>query len=149
MSHKSQEKNMRKLADLLGRDLSYIWGERESGPNGAKKQFLSTGTAFLRALGKDLGLADAKASSNPGGIAVSGECTLMGMWQGNGLHVELSQPCYDRERVLLYRTIRHSKDYTGGRNLYLTRRDLAEMSYPDLLFLLASLREEGVHERAA
>ena len=149
MSLKSQEKNMRKLAELLGQDLSYIWGERESGPNGAKKQFLNTGTAFLRALGKDLGLRDAKASSNPGGIAVSGDCSLIGMWQTNGLYVQLSQPCYDRERVLLYRTVRHNKDYTGGRNLYLTRRDLAEMSYPDLLFLLASLREEGVHERAA
>ena len=149
MSHRSQEKNMRKLAELLGRDLSYIWGERESGPNGAKKQFLNTGTAFLRALGKDLGLTDAKASSNPGGIAVSGDCTLIGMWHTNGLYIRLSQPCCDRERVLLYRTVRHSKDYTGGRSLYLTRRDLAEMSYPDLLFLLASLREECAHKRAA
>ena len=149
MSHKSQEKNMRKLAGLLSQDLSYIWGERESGPNGAKKQFLSTGRTFLRELGKDLGLRDAKASARPGGIAVSGDCTLIGMWQTNGLYVQLSQPCFDRERVLLYRTIRHSRDYTGGRNLYLTRRDLAEMSYPDLLFLLASVREEGAHERAA
>ena len=51
--------------------------------------------------------------------------------------------------VLLYRTIRHSKDYTGGRNLFLTRRDLAEMSYLDLLFMLAALREESAYERAA
>lgn len=149
MSHKSQEKNMRKLAELLGQDLSYIWGERESGPNGAKKQFLRTGTAFLRALGKDLGLRGTETRSNPGGIAVSGDCSLIGMWQTNGLYVHLSQPCCDRERVLLYRTVRHNKDYTGGRNLFLTRRDLEEMSYPDLLFLLAGLREEGVHERAA
>lgn len=149
MSHKSQEKNMRKLAELLDRDLSYIWGERESGPNGAKKQFLNTGTAFLRALGKDLGLRDAKASSNPGGIAVSGESTLMGMWQTNGLYVQMSQPCSGRENVVLYRTIRHSKDYSGGHNNFLTLRDLAEMSYLDLLFTLAALREEGCHERAA
>lgn len=149
MSHKSQEKNMRKLAELLGQDLSYIWGDRESGPNGAKKQFLNTGKTFLQALGKDLGLRDASASSNPGGIAVSGESTLIGMWQSNGLYVQLSQPCFDRERVLLYRTVRHSKDYSGGRSLYLTRRDLAEISYPDLLFLLASLREESAYERAA
>lgn len=149
MSHKSQEKNMRKLAELLGQDLSYIWGDRESGPNGAKKQFLNMGKTFLRALGKDLGLRDASASSNPGGIAVSGVSTLIGMWQSNGLYVQLSQPCFDRERVLLYRTVRYSKDYSGGRNLYLTRQDLAEMSYPDLLFLLASLREEGAYERAA
>lgn len=149
MSHKSQEKNMRKLAELLGQDLSYIWGENESGPNGAKKQFLNTGRTFLRALGKDLGLRDAEARSDPGGIAVSGDCILIGMWQTNGLYVHLSQPCCDRERVLLYRTVRHSKDYTGGRSLYLTRRDLAEMSYPDLLSLLAAVREEGGYERAA
>ncbi len=149
MSHKSQEKNMRKLADLLGRDLSYIWGDREGGPNGDKKVFLNTGKVFLRALSKDLGLRDVNVSSNPGGIAVSGESTLMGMWQTNGLYVQLSQPCFDRENVLLYRTIRHSKDYSGGRSLYLTRRDLAEMSYLDLLFMLAALREESVHERAA
>lgn len=149
MSVKSQEKNMRKLADLLGRDLSCIWGEREGGPNGDKKVFLNTGKVFLRALSKDLGLRDAVVKSNPGGIAVSGECTLMGMWESNGLYVQLSQPCFERERVVLYRTIRHNKDYKGGRNLYLTRRDLSEMSYPDLLFLLAALREEGCYERAA
>lgn len=149
MLHKSQEKNMRRLAELLGQDLSYIWGEKESGPNGAKKQFLNTGKVFLRALAKDLGLQDVRVHSEPSGIGESGDCTLMGMWQTNGLYVQLSQPCCDRERVLLYRTVRHNKDYTGGRNLYLTRRDLAEMSYPDLLFLLAALREEGAHERAA
>lgn len=149
MSHKSQEKNMRKLAGLLGRDLSYIWGEREGGPNGDKKVFLNTGKVFLRALAKDLGLQDVSVTSNPGGIAVSGGCTLMGMWQTNGLFVQLSQPCFERENVVLYRAIRHSKDYSGGRSLYLTRRNLAEMSYPDLLFTLAALREEGCHERAA
>ena len=149
MSHKSQEKNMRKLADLLGHDLSYIWGECEGGPNGDKKVFLNTGKVFLWALSKDLGLQEVSVSSNPGGVAVSGESTLMGMWQTNGLYVQLSQPCYDRDRVLLYRTIRHSKDYSGGRNLFLTRRDLAEMSYLDLLFLLAAVREEGAYERAA
>ena len=90
MSHKSQEKNMRKLAGLLGRDLSYIWGEREGGPNGDKKVFLNTGKVFLRALAKDLGLQDVSVTSNPGGIAVSGGCTLMGMWQTNGLYVQLS-----------------------------------------------------------
>lgn len=149
MSHKSQEKNMRRLAQLLGGNLSYLWGERESGSNGDKKVFLNTGKVFLRALAKDLGLRDAEARSNPGGIAVSGECTLMGMWQTNGLYVQLSQLCCGEDNVLLYRTIRHSGDYTGGRNLYLTHRDLAEMSYPDLLFLLAALREEGAHDRAA
>lgn len=149
MSHKSQEKNMRKLADLLGRDLSYIWGERDSGPNGDKKVFLNMGKVFLRALAKDLGLLDSKVSANPGGIAVSGECSLMGMWAHNGLYVQLSQPSYMRENVLLYRTIRHSRDYTGGVNLYLTRRNLETLSYPQLLSVLSAPRKEDPHERAA
>lgn len=92
MSVKSQEKNMRKLAELLGRDLSYLWGDREGGPNGDKKVFLNTGKVFLRALAKDLGLRDAVVRSNAGGIAVSGECTLIGMWESNGLYVQLTQP---------------------------------------------------------
>ena len=149
MSHKSQEKNMRRLTELLGQDLGCIWGKREAGPNGAKKRFLNTGKVFLRALAKDLGLQDARVRSEPSGIGESGDCTLMGMWQTNGLYINLSQFCGNRENVLLYRTICHSEDYSGGYNHFLTLRDLAEMSYLDLLFLLASLREEGCHERAA
>ena len=57
MSVKSQENNMRRLAALLGQDLSYIFGEKESGPNGSKKTFLNVGKVFLRALAKDLGLS--------------------------------------------------------------------------------------------
>ena len=149
MSHKSQEKNMRRLTELLGQDLGYIWGKRESGPNGAKKRCLTTGKVFLRARATDLGLQDARVRSEPSGIGESGDCTLMGMWQTNGLYINLSQFCGNRENVLLYRTICHSEDHSGGYNHFLTRRNLAEMSYPDLLFTLAALREEGYHERAA
>ena len=139
MSVKSQEKNMRKLADLLGRDLSYIWGERESGPNGDKKVFLNTGKMFLRALAKDLGFSEYKVSANPGGIAVSGDCSLIGMWEsGNsGLYIHIGQPCFDRERVMYYRTVRHIKDYSGGHNQFITRRELKNLSYGQLLNLLA------------
>ena len=49
MSNKSQELNMRRLAALLSQDLSYIGGERECGPNGAKRTFLNVGKTFLRA----------------------------------------------------------------------------------------------------
>ena len=150
MSEKSQEKKMRKLADLLSRDLGYIWGENESGPNGDKKVFLNTGKAFLRALAKDLGLRDTKVSANPGGIAVSGDCSLIGMWEDEGIYIQISQPCYDRGRVLLYRTVRHSKDYIGGLNNFLTRYDLAQKSYPQVLDIFLALRKGGAsHERAA
>lgn len=96
MSEKSQEKNVRKLAGLLDRDLSYIWGEKESGPNGDKKIFLNTGKVFLRALAKDLGLRDTKITASPGGIAISGSCFLIGMWEENGIHIQISQSCFSR-----------------------------------------------------
>lgn len=148
MSVKSQETNMRRLAGLLSQDLSYIGGERECGPNGAKKTFLNLGKVFLRALAKDLGLRDAKITANPGGIAVSGDCSLIGMWENNGLYVNLSQPCLGGNHVLLYRTARNIRDYSSGHNNFLTLDDLWQLSYPALLDRLNSLRKEGgVHER--
>ena len=150
MSIKSQEKNMRRLADLLGRDLSYIWGERESGPNGDKKVFLNTGRTFLRALAKDLGLRDVTVSTNPGGMAVSGDCSLIGMWEENGIYIEISQILGRPELSVLYRAVRHSKDYSGGINRWLSQNDLAEMSYPQLVDTFSALRTGGAaHERAA
>ena len=150
MSEKSQEKNMRRLADLLSRDLSYIWGEKESGPNGDKKVCLNTGKTFLRALAKDLGLRDIKVTANPGGIAVSGSCSLIGMWGDNGIYVQIGQPCLGGDYVVLYRTVRHSRDYTGGQNHWLTQDDLAKKSYGQLLEVFSGLRAGGTsYERAA
>ncbi|MEI3521091.1 MAG: hypothetical protein V8Q40_08550 [Anaerosacchariphilus sp.] len=84
MSVKSQESNMRRLSVLLSHDLSYAYGNSECGPNGSNKVFVYVGKAFLRALSKDLGLRDVTVSANPGGIAVSGECSLIGMWETVG-----------------------------------------------------------------
>ena len=147
MSVKSQENNMRRLAELLSQDLGYIGGERECGPNGDKRTFLNLGKVFLRALSRDLGLRDAKVTSNPGGIAVSGDCSLIGMWEDNGIYVNLSQFCSGRY-VLLYRTARNIRDYSGGHNNYLTLNDLRNLPYPALLEKLSTLRKEGgIHER--
>ena len=93
MSFESQQKNMHRLAKLLENDLGYIWGEKESGPNGDKKGFLRLGKVFLRALAEDLGLRDVKVTSNAGGIAVSGECSLYGMWENGGIYVCIGQFC--------------------------------------------------------
>ena len=100
MSVKSQETNMRRLAGLLSQDLGYIWGEREAGPSGAKKTFLNLGKVFLRALARDLGLREAKITSDSGGIAVSGGCDLIGMWENGGIYKIGRASC--RERVCLY-----------------------------------------------
>ena len=141
MSVKSQENNMRRLADLLGQDLSYIWGEKESGPNGAKRTFLNVGRAFLRALAKDLGLRDAKITSNAAGIAVSGDCTLMGMWENGGIYVNIAQPACGGELVLCYRSIRHLRDYSGGYNHWVNLENLRSGNYEQLLLTLSSLRK--------
>lgn len=149
MSIQSQETSMRKLARLLGHDLGYIQGERESGPNGDKSTFLREGKAFLRALGKDLGLRDVKVTANAGGIAVSGECTLIGMWADRGIYVCIEQPCNMGESILLFRTVRHMRDFKGGHNNFVSRRELARMSYTELLTRLLSVRKETWDERAA
>lgn len=149
MSFKSQEANMRRLAELLSHDLGYIWGEREGGPNGDKKTFLNVGKTFLRALGKDLGLRDVKVVSNAGGIAVSGECTLIGMWEDSGIYISIQQPYCMGQDLLLYRTVRHVKDYKGGYNNFVGRRELSRMSYAELLNRLLALRKVVSYERAA
>lgn len=150
MSVKSQESNMRRLSMLLSHDLSFIGGERECGPNGSKKAFLNTWKAFLRALARDLGLHDVTVSANSGGIAVSGECTLIGMWETGGIYICLYQSAGGGNDVLLYRTVRHSRDYKGGYNRYLTYRDLKKWSYLHLLDTLSALRKDRAEdERAA
>jgi hypothetical protein len=140
MSLKSQKDNMKAVFSLVSIDLGYIFGERESGPrrrtnvalkrsrhlltrlagrptcpNGAKKEFLTKSAAFLRALGKDLGFIDMNVSTNPSGIAVSGEVSLYGMWsEGNGLFFQINQPLSMQHGSFLFRHITHMKDYRGG-----------------------------------
>ena len=148
MSFKSQENNMRRLAGLLDHDLGYIGGECEASPNGEKKVFLNIGKTFLRALAKDLGLRDAAVMSNAGGMAVSGECYLTGMWKNGGIHICIEQPCIGQD-VLLYRSVRNRKDHRGGYNHYISRVELAGMSYEQLLDRLLTLRKDVAYERAA
>ncbi|MEG1525746.1 MAG: hypothetical protein RR475_12135 [Clostridia bacterium] len=150
MSYKSQETNMRRLSELLSHELSYVFGENESGPNGAKKTFLHVGKTFLRALGKDLGLRDVKVHSNAGGIAVSGECWLYGLWDNGGICVCISQPVCGRENVILYRAIRDLRDFKGSYNRYFQLHDLKTLSYETLLSRFTTLKKEGIsYERAA
>lgn len=151
MSIKSQEKNMRYLAELLSQDLSYIWGERECGPNGAKREFLLKGRAFLRALAKDLGFQESKVSSNASGIACSGEVYLFGMWSAeNGLFLMLEQ-MKGMNACVLYRTITDINDSTsGGGNHFISLREFSTCGYGALCAkLLGMKREDTAHERAA
>ncbi len=149
MSVQSQKRNMKTIAGLLSQNLSYISGERESGPNGAKKQFLNKSAAFLRALGKDLGFTEMKVRVNPGGIGVSGEAGLYGMWdEGGGLFFELTQPG-GYPNILLFRRIRHLKDYTGDFNQRLELRFFQDQDYEGLCTRLLMLKNPEVTSRDA
>lgn len=142
MSLKTQEMHMRKLADLVTRDLSYIGGEKESGPNGAKKVYLHTGKIFLRQMAKDLGFVESKVYDLRGGIGVNGEVCLMGMWSpGNGIHVYIHQD--DFTGCIMYRRISHMADYRGDHNRHLSRGALLH-GYENLLEKFLELKQEDV-----
>lgn len=146
MSIQSQQKNMQAIYSLVSQDLDYIFGERESGPNGAKKRFHTKSAAFLRALGNDLGFREFTVRNNHGGIAVSGEITLMGMWgEGNGLYLQMYQSV-TRRQDFLFRDIAHMKDYSGGANQWLPGSLFAAGEYErlmDILLLLQDTPKEG------
>lgn len=146
MSMQSQKKNMKIIHSLVSQNPGYIFGERESGPNGAKKQFHTKSAAFLYALGRNLGFQECKVTNNYGGIAVSGEITLMGMWsEGNGLYLQLSQPAMGWQSSL-YRQISHMKDYTGGRSRWLSTELFASGKYAELMDILPALRKPSKEE---
>lgn len=77
--------------------------------------------------------------------------TLIGMWETGGIYVCLYQSAGGGNDVLLYRTVRHCRDYKGGYNRFLSRRDLEGGSYAHLLETLSRLRKDRVdnNERAA
>ena len=133
MSIKSQERNMRRIADLLDKELSY---NEEN-----KSEFLNKSRTFLRNLGKDLGLSDMKVSIIQGGIAVSGDCTLIGVWGNTGIYICISKFLFGD--AILYREARHTKDYAYGTNRYIRQQDLRYLSYQQLLSILLALKSEN------
>ena len=148
MSIKSQQKNMKEIYNLVSQDLGYIFGEHERGPNGAKRKFHTKSASFLRMLGGDLGFKAFKVTNNPAGIAVSGEITMMGMWEeGNGLYLQLSQSTIGG---FLYRNIKSMKDYNGGRNEWLSYDIFATGDYEIVVKNLLKLKKSTleVHHAA-
>jgi hypothetical protein len=141
MSVKSQQNNMKAIFDLVSQDLTYIHGENENGMNGVKKQFHTKSSAFLRALGKDLGFTNMNVTSNPGGIAVSGEISLMGMWsEGNGLFMQIYKSFTHLEEFM-YRSITSMRDYIGGVNQWLPYSVFKQGDYERLIRILLKVRE--------
>jgi hypothetical protein len=141
MSVKTQQKNMQTIYSLISMDLGYIYGERESGPNGAKKEFLSRSAVFLRALGKELNFKEMKVTTNPSGIAVSGDVTLHGIWgEGNGLYFKIEEPVKPFA-AFLYRHTTSMKDYSSGHNQWLACSVFEDGDYGKLIKTLSELRK--------
>lgn len=86
-----------------------------------KEKFKEIGTKAMEELARILELKEYRVSFNPGGIAVSGDLILMGMWsEGNGVYISMNKDFPDRPwGDVLYRHIKHMEDYTGGPNNYL------------------------------
>ena len=149
MSIKTQTVNMKTLAELLSQDLGYIFGERESGSNGAKCQFHSKARAFLTGLQKDLGMVGWNIRTNKAGIAVSGEVTLRGLWKsGNGLRVEISQDLMNNH-VLHYGPINGMNDHASGFAVYVPLDTLRQANYAKLVLDFLAFREDFQDEWTA
>jgi hypothetical protein len=100
------------LRFVQGNDLSY--------DQPAKDKFKERGLKAMRRLASALKLREFEASFNAGGIAVSGDLHLMGMFNDNmGIYIAISKGVFKHDGfTFLYRTIKNMKDYSGGGNNY-------------------------------
>lgn len=104
-----------------------------------KKEFKKKSMAFLRRLAKDLNVNSKDICFNPMGIAVSGEATLMGMWTSdNGIYVNIS------DDTLMFRSVKHIKDYTGGSNNFIwsSWNSNYSMEYEEVLDKMLKLKKQ-------
>ncbi len=119
-------KNEIKLAKIARLELNGYSDQAASN----KDVYLELGRMVLRSLAKELGLREYRVSINRAGVAVSGDITLIGIWDdNNGIYVNLSSPGMFKqngEEVFYWRSARHMKDYTGGHNRNMSYGELAE-----------------------
>jgi len=74
----------------------------------------------LKGIARDLGLSDFEVRSNKGGPAVLGEVTL----HASNLYLMVGGSCCEADNPdVMYRSCQGRKDYTGGRNQWMTFRE--------------------------
>jgi hypothetical protein len=83
-----------------------------------KERFHKIAKAFLRMVGKELGVPFA-VRSNKGGPAVLGDAIL----HSDNLYINLGGSCWDD--YFMYRTVKGQKDYTGDTNNWMSYSELA------------------------
>ena len=92
-----------------------------------KKEFKLAATGFLKELAKNLNFTEVKVSFNPGGVAVSGDATLMGMYNENeGVYISFNSDGLDG--AIMFRPIKSMKDYRGGNNVWFNLKDMPSIS---------------------
>lgn len=114
--------NLNKLARLL------LSEESGSYNDAFKAKFRLIGKKAMKELAGLLELRPFDIQFNPGGIAVSGDLRLMGMWsEGNGIYISMNKffPNAPYGQIL-YRTIKHMKDFTGGPNQWMRYETLRD-----------------------
>jgi hypothetical protein len=111
------------LAKVSTHELNAYTAQGES----YKNAYLSLGRSVLRAVGKHYRMVGYKVHVNRAGIAVSGDITLIGMFDDeHGLYIRMSEPAlFGGTPEFLFRSVKHTKDYTGGGNQYMTYDELA------------------------
>jgi hypothetical protein len=102
--------------------LSFLMLSKEEASYNApfKEQFKRVGKKAMMEFADLLELKQVDIHFNQGGIAVSGDLILMGMWsEGDGIYVSMNKDFPNKPwGDVLFRTIKHMKDFTGGSNNY-------------------------------
>jgi hypothetical protein len=116
------------------RELAFLMLSKEEAQYNAafKEKFKRVGKKAMIELADLLELREFKWDFNPGGIAVSGDLMLMGMWgPENGVYVSMNKDFPNAPwGQVLYRSIKHMKDYSGGVNQWLR---FEELKFPEIV----------------
>jgi hypothetical protein len=104
----------KRLTDLV----AFIENNEFAYKPGNKTILKRKGKAAFKELGELLGLQEMSAHFNQGGIAVGGDLMLIGLWEeGKGIYINFSADSFSsQDHRLMYRSVTHMKDWTGGRN---------------------------------
>ena len=115
-------KYLTELAMFLMNGVSANYNQEE------KDKFKKIGKKAMNELAQLIELTEYKWDFNPGGIAVSGDLHLMGMWgKENGVHIFMNKDFMGSKTPwgdVCFRTIAHMQDYGGGANQWLRFEEL-------------------------
>jgi hypothetical protein len=115
----------KKLTDLV----AFVENNEFSYNPGNKTILKRKGKAAFKELGELLGLQEVSTHFNAGGIAVGGDLMLIGLWEeGKGIYINFSADSFSSdEHGLMYRSVTHMKDWTGGRNHWTSLSSLLDI----------------------